>query len=72
VKLAVDQLTAIDFTPKALRAAPKQAGEKLVLAARIVEQAARLEATGGIELSGNDECWTAYREQLRGLNEQSG
>jgi hypothetical protein len=72
VKLAVDQLTAIDFTPKALRAAPKQAGEKLVLAARIVEQAARLEATGGIELSRNDECWTAYRAQLRGMSGQSG
>jgi hypothetical protein len=70
VKLAVDQLSAIDFTPKALRAAPKAAGEKLVLAARIVEQAARMEATGGIELSGNDECWTAYREQLRDVTEQ--
>jgi hypothetical protein len=40
--LAVDKLTAIDFTPRALRAAPKQAGEKLVLAARIIEQAADL------------------------------
>ena len=29
--LAVDKLTTIDFTPKALRAAPKQAGEKLIL-----------------------------------------
>jgi hypothetical protein len=64
--LAVDGLTAIDFTPRALRAAPKQAGEKLVLAARIIEQAARLEATGGVELSGNDECWTDYRAQLTG------
>ena len=63
--LAVDKLTTIDFTPRALRAAPKQAGEKLVLAARIIEQAARLEAIGGVELSGNDECWTDYREQLR-------
>jgi hypothetical protein len=62
--LAVSKLTALDFTPKALRAAPKQAGEKLILAARIIEQAARLEATGGVELSGNDECWTTYREQL--------
>ena len=39
--LAVDN--TIDFTPRALRAAPKQAGEKPVLAARIIEQAARLE-----------------------------
>ena len=67
--LAVDQLTAIDFTPGALRAAPKQAGEKLAVAARIVEQAARLEATGGVELSGNDQCWTDYREQLRSVND---
>jgi hypothetical protein len=67
--LAVDKLAAIDFTPRALRAAPKQAGEKLVLAARIIEQAARLEATGGVELSGNDECWTDYREQLRSVND---
>jgi hypothetical protein len=62
--LAVDRLATIDFTPRALRAAPKEAGEKLVLAARIIEQAARLEATGGVELSGNDECWTDYRDQL--------
>ena len=67
--LAVDKMTTIDFTPRALRAAPKQAGEKLVLAARIIEQAARLEATGGVELSGNDECWTDYREQLRSVND---
>lgn len=67
--LAVDKLTTIDFTPKALRTAPKQAGEKLVLAARIIEQAARLEAIGGVELSGNDECWTDYREQLRSVND---
>ena len=67
--LAVDKLTTIDFTPRALRAAPKQAGEKLVLAARIIEQAARLEATGGVELSGNDECWTDYRDQLRSVND---
>jgi hypothetical protein len=63
--LAVNKLTALDFTPRALRAAPKQAAEKLILAARIIEQAARLEATGGVELSGNDECWTTYREQLK-------
>jgi hypothetical protein len=67
--LAVTHLTAIDFIPRAIRAAPRQAGEKLVLAARIIEQAARLEATSGVELSGNDECWTRYREQLRGLSE---
>jgi hypothetical protein len=63
--LAVDRLKAIDFVPKAIRAAPQQAGEKLILAARIIEQAACVEATGGVELSGNDECWTSYREQLR-------
>ncbi len=68
--LAVDKLTTIDFTPRALRAAPKQAGEKRVLAARIIEQAARLEATGGVELSEN-ECWTDYREQLRGVNDHT-
>lgn len=68
--LAVDKLTAIDFAPSALRAAPKQAGEKLVLAARIIEQAARLEATGGVELSGNDECWTEYRDQLRSVSDR--
>ena len=67
--LAVDKLTTIDFTPRALRAAPRQAGEKLVLAARIIEQAARLEAIGGVELSGNDECWTDYRKQLRSVND---
>jgi len=67
--LAVDKLTTIEFTAKALRAAPKQAGEKLILAARIIEQAARLEAIGGVELSGNDEWWTDYREQLRSVNE---
>jgi hypothetical protein len=65
LRLAVNQLTTLDFTPRAIRAAPRQAGEKLMLAARIIEQAARLEATGGIELSGNDECWTTYREQLK-------
>ncbi len=70
LRLAVDKLTTIDFAPSALRAAPKQAGEKLVLAARIIEQAARLEATGGVELSGNDECWTAYRDQLRSVNDR--
>jgi hypothetical protein len=63
--LAVTKLSALDFTPKALRAGPKQAGEKLILAARIIAQAARLEATGGVELSGNDECWTTYRVQLK-------
>jgi hypothetical protein len=63
--LAVKKLAALDFTPRALRAAPKQAGEKLILAARIIERAARLEATGGVELSGNDECWTTYREALK-------
>jgi hypothetical protein len=68
--LAVDKLIAIDFTPRALSAAPKQASEKLVLAARIIEQAARLEATGGVELSGNDECWTGYCEQLRSVSDQ--
>jgi hypothetical protein len=67
--LAVDKLTTIDFTPRALRAAPKQAGEELLLAARIIEQAARLEATGGVELSKNDECWTDYRDQLRAVND---
>ena len=67
--LAVDKLTTIDFTPRALRAAPKQAGEKLALAARIIEQAARLEAIGGVELSGNDEWWTDYREQLGSVND---
>ena len=67
--LAVDRLTAIDFTPAALRAAPKQAGQKLVLAARIIEQAARLAATGGVELSGSDECWTDYRAQLRSVSD---
>jgi hypothetical protein len=66
---AVDKLTAIDFTPRALRAAPKQAGEKLVLAARIIEQAARLAATGGVEFSGNDEFRTDYREQLRSVSD---
>lgn len=70
LRLAVDKLTTIDFAPSALRAAPQQAGEKLVLAARIIEQAARLEATGGVELSGNDECWTAYRDQLRSVNDR--
>jgi hypothetical protein len=68
--LAVNQLTTIDFTPRALRAAPKQAGEKLVLAARIIEQAARLEATAGVELSGNDQCWTDYRARLRSLTDR--
>jgi hypothetical protein len=63
--LAVNNLAALDFAPRALRAAPKQAAEKLILAARIIEQAARLEATGAVELSGNDECWTTYREQLK-------
>lgn len=69
--LAVDKLNAIDFTPEAIRAAPKQAGDNLILAARIIEQAARLEATGGVELSGNDECWTDYRDQLRSGTDHS-
>lgn len=67
--LAADKLAAIDFTPRALRAGTKEAGERIILAARIIEQAARLEAIGGVELSGNDECWTDYRDQLKNVTD---
>jgi hypothetical protein len=62
--LAVGHLSALDFTPKAIRACKIESGQTLALAAAILGQAATLEATSGVELSGNDECWTSYRRQI--------
>lgn len=65
--LAVGHLNAIDFTPKAIRARKIECAETLALAAGIIGLAANLEATTGVDLSGNDICWTSYRSQLRQL-----
>jgi hypothetical protein len=65
--LAVGHLNAIDFTPKAIRARKIESAQTLTLAAGIIGLAANLEAISGVDLSGNDECWTSYRAQFRRL-----
>jgi len=65
--LANDCLGKIDFTPAAIRANRKLYGNYLLTAARILEMAMRLQAKSGIDLSGNDACWTEYRAQIAPL-----
>lgn len=65
--LAVGHMNAIDFTPKAIRARKVESARTLALAAGIIGLAANLEAASAVDLSGNDECWTSYRAQLRRL-----
>jgi hypothetical protein len=65
--LAVGHMNAIDFTPKAIRTRKVESAQTLALAAGIIGLAANLEATSAVDLSGNDECWTSYRTQLRRL-----
>jgi hypothetical protein len=47
-----------------------ESARTLALAASIIGLAAKLEAISGVDLSGNDECWTDYRRQLRGLGDR--
>ena len=65
--LAVGHLNGIDFAPKAIRARKIESAQTLALVARIIGLAANLEATSGVDLSANDDCWTSYRAQLRRL-----
>jgi hypothetical protein len=65
--LAVGHMNAIDFTPKAIRTRKVESAQTLALAAGILGLAANLEATSAVDLSGNDDCWTSYRTQLRRL-----
>jgi hypothetical protein len=65
--LAVGHLSAIDFAPGAVRARKIESAQTLSLAAAILGLAANLEAMSGVDLSGNDECWTRYRRELHAL-----
>jgi hypothetical protein len=65
--LANASLAKIDFTPAAVRANRKLYGNHLLGAARILEMAMRLQGKAGLDLSGNDVCWTEYRAQIAPL-----
>jgi hypothetical protein len=65
--LAVGHIDAIDFAPKAIRTRKVESAQTLALAAGIIGLAANLDATSAVDLSGNDECWTSYRTELRRL-----
>jgi len=65
--LANEYLGKIDFKPAAIRANRKLYGNHLLTAARILEMAMRLQAKSGVDLSGNDACWTEYRARIAPL-----